>query len=199
MSKSAYRNAKVAVHNPPAFLGLLPYILMRHICGEDTRCCVGKMRSLEVCLADCVLRCTHIDDMITDQMLRLWVICERTRQERLDSWETFKDACKARVVGCGFRCEDTVEEKEGFAVEDKSVKMEGLTDGFDVIKSRVFDRFGEKVIWKRHRGGCRQDLWTGCWELWIPVCRAGEAREKDCEDRAKDYNAHINCCRVTIQ
>lgn len=163
MSKDAYRNAKVAIHDSPAVFGLLPYILMRHVCGEDTRCCVRKMCSLEVRLADGILRCTHVDNMITDQMLRLWIICKGARQERLDGWQTFKDACQARVIGSGCGCEDTVEEREGFAVEDESVEMEGLTDGFDVIELRVFDSFREKVIGKRRRGRCRQDLRAGCW------------------------------------
>lgn len=70
MREDAYCNAKVAVYNPPAVLALLPHVLMRHICGEDINCCVRKVCSLEVCLADCIFRRTHVNDVIADQVLR---------------------------------------------------------------------------------------------------------------------------------
>ena len=61
--------------------------------------------------------------MITDQVLRLWIGCDRALQEDLDEWQAFGNIKEARVVsGRGGR-EVTVEQRESFTVEGESVEV----------------------------------------------------------------------------
>lgn len=61
--------------------------------------------------------------MITDQVLRLWIGCDRALQEDLDEWQAFGNIKEARVVSGSRGREDTVEQRESFTVEGESVEV----------------------------------------------------------------------------